>query len=157
MEIRFEFIGSVTFAFVGGYKGMAVCSEHDKCEPVMGAAVALLKARPKFNKAMRDYINYLRKLFPGHDYPSKVFLKLIKLKKIELTDAEVMSYCMIRSELSNRIRVASKVAEVFKWDKDGEVLLGTRRRRGPDNAFIVEDCARKLVKACPNLARLSNA
>lgn len=154
MKVNFELLGSVTFAFVGGYKGMAVCSEHDEWNPAMGAAVALLKARPKYNKAMRDYINDLNKLFPQHDYSSKVFLKLIKIKKIKLTSAEAMHYCMIRSELSNRIRVASKLVNKSEWD-DERGWDFPRRRRGPDNALIIEDCAKKLLAACPSLRGLS--
>lgn len=135
---------------------MSICSEHDNHDYPMGAAVALLKARPTFNKAMRDYLESLQDIF-SDDYSRKIFLRVISKQNVVLTDSEVMSYCMIRAELSNRIKEASKIEEVFEWDKDGDFMLGTRRRRGPDNAFIVEDCARKLVKACPSLARLSNA
>lgn len=151
MKIKFGFVGGVTFAFVGGYKGMAVCSEHDKRDVAIGAAVALLKVRLKFNKAMRDCIDELQRLFPRRHSSSSWLPKAIKVKKIKLTDAEVMSYCMIRAELTNRIKEASKI--LADYDADYNI---TRRRRGPDNAFIVEDCARKLVKACPNLARLGN-
>jgi hypothetical protein len=102
---------------------------------------------------MRDRAQSIVNVFPNKD----VALSLMLVEEVILTDSEVMSYCMIRAELTNRIKDASKVEEKFDWDDGGEFLLGTRRRRGPDNAFIVEDCARKLVKACPSIARLDDA
>jgi hypothetical protein len=152
VKARIEIIGNVTFAFAGGWKGMAVCSMHDKRDPAMGGAVALLKARPRFNEAAKHCINNIEELFPrlADRNRSQEFLRnLLSTYEIELTDHEVMSYCMIRAELSNRIKEASKITG--EYDDDYNI---TRRRRGPDNAFIVEDCARKLVKACPSLARL---
>lgn len=155
MKVRLEFVGNITFAFMGGYKGMAICSEHDRRDYAMGAAVALLKARPRFNAAAKTCIESLEELFP-HDE----FLRhLLITSRLELTDNEVMSYCMIRAELTNRVREASKIEEAWEADVGKLPMYDNckliRRRRGPDNALIVEDCARKLVKACPNLARLS--
>lgn len=154
MKVKLVYLENVTFVFVGDYKGIAICSEHDDRNYAIGAAVALLKARPRFNEVANAYLDY----FVGM-YPEELLSKWVResVEIVDLTDQEAMNYCMIRAELTNRIKDASKVEEEYSWDDGGKFLLGSRRRRGPDNAFIVEDCARKLVKACPSIARLDDA